>query len=92
MYCDEQGSSSSGGAGADAQESDDDESAAAAGGAGGPVSGSGGVCPDGYPIKGNDNSGIYHAPGQRDYGKTNVRNCYASEAAAVADGYRKAKR
>ena len=92
VYCDEQGSSSSGGAGADAQESDDDESAAAAGGAGGPVSGSGGVCPDGYPIKGNDNSGIYHAPGQRDYGKTNVRNCYASEAAAVADGYRKAKR
>lgn len=56
------------------------------------MSGSGGVCPDGYPIKGNDNSGIYHAPGQRDYGKTNVRNCYASEAAAVADGYRKAKR
>ena len=58
----------------------------------GSVAGSGGVCPDGYPVKANDNSGIYHVPGQQHYGKTNARNCYASAAAAQAAGYRAAKR
>lgn len=44
-------------------------------------------------IKGNRNSGIYHAPGMRDYERTykNVQ-CFDSEAEARAAGYRRAKR
>ncbi len=44
-------------------------------------------------LKANRNSGIYHAPGQRDYAKTkdNVQ-CYDNETQAQAAGYRKAKR
>jgi hypothetical protein len=57
----------------------------------GPVSGSGGVCPAGYPVKANDNSGIYHVPGQRYYDATNARNCYATTAAAERAGYRASK-
>ena len=67
------------------------EAAPAAGDAG-PVSGADSVCPDSHPVKANDNSGIYHMPGQQHYGKTNARNCYASAAAAQADGYRAARR
>ena len=67
------------------------EAAPAAGDAG-PVSGADSVCPDSHPVKANDNSGIYHMPGQQHYGKTNARNCYASAAAAQADGYRAAQR
>lgn len=67
------------------------EAAPAAGDAG-PVSGADSVCPDSHPVKANDNSGIYHVPGQQHYGKTNARNCYASAAAAQADGYRAARR
>ena len=67
------------------------EAAPAAGDAG-PVSGADSVCPDSHPVKANDNSGIYHMPGQQHYGKTNARNCYASAAAAQAAGYRAAKR
>lgn len=55
----------------------------------GPVSGSNGVCPAGYPIKANDNSGIYHVPGGQFYDLTNAYNCFATEAAAQAAGYRK---
>ncbi len=29
-----------------------------------------GACPDGYPVKANDNSGIYHVPGGRSYERT----------------------
>lgn len=58
----------------------------------GPVPGADFVCPDDFPVKGNDNSFIYHVPGQQHYGRTNARNCYASAAAAEADGYRAAKR
>ncbi|MDO5635123.1 MAG: thermonuclease family protein, partial [Micrococcus sp.] len=61
-------------------------------GATGPVAGSSGVCPAGFPVKGNDNSMIYHVPGQSHYQQTNARNCFATEAAASAAGYRKAKR
>ena len=44
-------------------------------------------------IKGNRNSLIFHAPGQRDYAKTqNDVECFDTEAAAIAAGYRKAKR
>ena len=67
------------------------EAAPAAGDAG-PVRGADSVCPDSHPVKANDNSGIYHMPGQQHYGKTNARNCYASAAAAQADGYRAAQR
>ena len=50
-----------------------------------------GQCPDGYPIKGNDDSGIYHVPGGRFYDRTIPERCYADEADAVADGYRRSK-
>jgi hypothetical protein len=44
-------------------------------------------------IKGNRNSGIYHAPRQRDYAKTHANvACFDTEAEAIAAGYRKAKR
>ncbi|MCV7509984.1 thermonuclease family protein [Micrococcus luteus] len=66
--------------------------AAPASGDAGPVSGADSVCPDSHPVKANDNSGIYHVPGQQHYGRTNARNCYASAAAAQADGYRAAQR
>ena len=50
-----------------------------------------GTCPIGYPIKGNANSGIYHVPGGRFYDRTVPERCYATEEAAAADGYRRAK-
>lgn len=51
----------------------------------------GGECPDGYPVKANESSGIYHVPGGRFYARTNPERCYASTDAAEADGYRAAK-
>ena len=50
-----------------------------------------GQCPPGYPIKANDNSGIFHVPGGRSYERTVAERCYATAEAAVADGYRAAK-
>ena len=50
-----------------------------------------GTCPVDFPIKGNANSGIYHVPGGRFYDRTVPERCYASEDAAQADGYRRAK-
>ena len=50
-----------------------------------------GQCPDGYPIKANDNSGIFHVPGGRFYDRTVAERCYADAADAEADGYRRAK-
>jgi hypothetical protein len=50
-----------------------------------------GSCPDGYPIKANDNSGIYHVPGGRSYERTKGERCYANVDDAQADGYRAAK-
>lgn len=50
-----------------------------------------GACPDGYPIKANDNSGIFHVPGGRFYDRTVPERCYADAADAEADGYRRAK-
>lgn len=49
-------------------------------------------CAEGQ-VKGNRNSRIYHAPGQRDYAKTyaNVA-CFNTEGEAVAAGFRKAQR
>ncbi len=50
-----------------------------------------GQCPDGYPIKANDNSRIYHVPGGRFYDRTVPERCYARADDAAADGYRAAK-
>ncbi len=50
-----------------------------------------GNCPAGYPIKANDNSGIYHRPGGRFYDRTIPERCYATPEHAEADGYRGAK-
>jgi len=44
-------------------------------------------------IKGNKNSMIYHVPGGSSYAKTTANvQCFDSEAAAVAAGFRRAKR
>jgi hypothetical protein len=53
-----------------------------------PVDGS---CPAGYPLKANNNSGIFHVPGGRFYDRTVAERCYANSEDAVADGYRQAK-
>jgi hypothetical protein len=50
-----------------------------------------GDCPDGYPVKANDNSGIFHVPGGRFYARTVAERCYANAEDAIADGYRPAK-
>ena len=50
-----------------------------------------GQCPEGYPVKANDNSGIYHLPGGRFYDRTVPERCYASAEGSEADGYRRAK-
>jgi hypothetical protein len=50
-----------------------------------------GECPDGYPIKANDASGIFHMPGGRFYTRTIPERCYAKADDAVSDGYRPAK-
>jgi hypothetical protein len=50
-----------------------------------------GVCPDGYPLKANDNSRIFHSPGGRFYARTVAERCYANADDAIADGYRPAK-
>ena len=47
--------------------------------------------PDGYPVKANDNSGIFHTPGGRFYDRTVAERCYADAEDAIADGYRPAK-
>jgi hypothetical protein len=48
-------------------------------------------CPDGYPVKANDKSGIYHVPGGRFYDRTRPERCYPRAEDAEADGYRAAK-
>lgn len=50
-----------------------------------------GGCPDGYPVKANDSSGIFHVPGGRFYTRSGADRCYANPDDAVADGYRAAK-
>ncbi len=50
-----------------------------------------GTCPSWAPIKGNASSMIYHMPGGRWYDETNPEECFATEAAARAAGYRAAK-
>lgn len=50
-----------------------------------------GACPDGFPIKANAKSGIYHVPGGQFYARTVPERCYADADSAEADGYRAAK-
>ena len=50
-----------------------------------------GDCPDGYPLKANDNSRIFHSPGGRFYARTVAERCYANADDAIADGYHPAK-
>lgn len=51
-----------------------------------------GSCPDGYPVKANLSSKIFHSPGQLHYDRTTPDRCYADAEAAEADGLRAAKR
>ncbi len=51
-----------------------------------------GASPDGYPVKVKVRSGIFHLPGMLNYERTTPDRCYASAAAAEADGFRPAKR
>lgn len=48
-------------------------------------------CPSWAPIKGNASSMIYHMPGQAFYDRTKPEDCFRTESAARAAGYRKAK-
>lgn len=62
----------------------------------GSVPGSGGYdCPVGYPYKGNHSSSgekIYHVPSGASYKRTKPEQCFSTEAAAQAAGYRRALR
>jgi hypothetical protein len=49
-------------------------------------------CPDGFPIKGNGRSGIYHWPGANAYSHTRPTLCFRSVEAAERGGFRPAKR
>ena len=46
------------------------------------------TCPDGFPVKGNAQSKIYHTPESRSYAKTVAEFCFATAEAAQAAGYR----
>ena len=45
-------------------------------------------CPEGFPIKGNASSQIYHPPDRASYSQTIPEFCFASVADAEAAGYR----
>lgn len=48
-------------------------------------------CPSSHPIKGNEDSGIYHPPSGGSYDVTNPEICFADAGAAEAEGYRAAQ-
>jgi hypothetical protein len=50
-----------------------------------------GSAPASHPVKAKDSSGIFHVPGGRFYDRTKADRCYATAAAAEADGYRPSK-
>jgi hypothetical protein len=50
-----------------------------------------GSAPASHPIKAKESSGIFHVPGGRFYDRTKADRCYATAAAAEADGYRQSK-
>ena len=45
--------------------------------------------PDGFPVKGNESSKLYHVPGSSHYARTNAEVWFASEEAAEAAGFAK---
>jgi DNA-binding protein HU-beta len=47
-------------------------------------------CPPNYPVKGNADSGLYHAPGSSSYSQTIPEFCFASAEAAEAAGFQAA--
>lgn len=49
------------------------------------------TCPEGYPVKGNQQSLIYHEPGQSSYAATIPEFCFASGEAAAAAGFRQSR-
>lgn len=49
-------------------------------------------CPEGFPVKGNGRSGIYHWPGANAYRHTRPTLCFRSVEAAERGGFRPAKR
>lgn len=51
-----------------------------------------GACPASHPLKAKDSSKIVHQPGGLSYERTHADRCYVDLGAAVADGYRAAKR
>ena len=51
-----------------------------------------GECPDGFPVKVNERSGIFHVPGGLSYDRTRPTRCYATPEGAEADGFRRARR
>jgi hypothetical protein len=51
-----------------------------------------GRCPDSHPVKVKEGSRLFHLPGMLAYERTKPDRCYVSEAAALADGYTRAKR
>ena len=53
--------------------------------------GADGSAPASHPIKAKESSGIFHVPGGRFYDRTKADRCYATAAAAEADGYRQSK-
>ena len=56
------------------------------------VEASGATCPPTHPVKAKMSSRLFHLPGMFAYDRTKPDRCYSTEAAAVADGLRKAKR
>lgn len=50
-----------------------------------------GAVPEGFPIKVNTKSGVFHVPNGRFYDRTKAQRFYAAAEAAVADGYRQSK-
>lgn len=58
----------------------------------GAVAGDGSVdCPEGFPLKGNASSMLYHAPGTPSYDATIPEMCFATDDDAVAAGYTPSK-
>ena len=49
------------------------------------------ICPPEFPIKGNAQSRIFHAPGQVSYPPTIAEFCFASPEAAEAAGFRQSR-
>jgi hypothetical protein len=50
------------------------------------------VCPTTHPVKAKLRSAMFHLPGMGAYDRTIPDRCYRDEAAATADGLRRATR